>query len=134
MSPMRERPRLVVVEDDDDFREILCQWLGRAYEVRALAHGESLLDELEESPADILVLDVNLPGPDGFRLCRAIRSRPRLRSVPILFLTARQGDADFLRYLEAGGTAYLTKPVERRELLARLTELTEPSRADARGA
>lgn len=120
---VRERLKVVAVEDDRDFRVILGQWLGSEYDVRMLEHGEELFDELRLEAPDLVLLDVNLPGPDGFKLCRRIRSDPRFRSLPILFLTALTDDADFIRHLEAGGTAYLTKPLERRALLSAMGEL-----------
>lgn len=112
--------KVVAVEDDRDFRAILDQWLGSRYELRMLDSGERLLEELRLEAPDLVIMDVNLPGPDGFDLCRSIRARPEFRFLPILFLSAQTKDADFIRHLEAGGTVYLTKPVERRALLSTL--------------
>lgn len=118
-----ERPQVVVVDDDPDFLEILRQWLSSRYDTVSLKDGAELLEELPGLEPDLVILDVNLPGPDGFRLCRRIRSEARMAGIPILFLTASRSNQDFLKNLEVGGSAYLTKPVERQRLLTEVYEL-----------
>jgi DNA-binding response OmpR family regulator len=85
--------------------------------------GETLLDEVNSLEPDIFIFDVRLPGIDGFKLCRRLRAIQRLASVPILFLTSCKEDADFVKHLDAGGTAFLNKPVERKDLLVVMKEL-----------
>jgi CheY-like chemotaxis protein len=121
-----DKPRVVLVDDDRDFQFIVSQWLGTRYDVASLSSGDGLLEELAATEPDLLILDVKLPGDDGFKLCRTIRADPRFESLPILFLTGSKADSDFMRYLDVGGTAYLTKPLERGQLLSMLGELLPP--------
>ena len=72
-------------------------------------------------------MDVQLPGPDGFKLCKRIRSNSNFRDLPVLFLTGRSTDPDFIEYLHVDGTAYLTKPVKREEFLSTVKELVAGS-------
>lgn len=117
--------RIVIVDDEPDFLTITRDWLDKKYDVVALADGTQLLSRLAALEPDLLILDVRLPGPDGFKLCRQIRADRRFQSLPVLFLTASHSDLDFFRNLEVGGTSYLTKPVTRKELLQKIQELIE---------
>jgi DNA-binding response OmpR family regulator len=116
-SEIGTKPQVLMVDDDRDFQSILRGWLSPRYDTVSLTDGEELFHELAWLDPDLVILDVNLPGPDGFRLCGKLRAVERLVSVPVLFLTGMDANADFLKYLEVGGTAYLTKPVERVDLL-----------------
>lgn len=117
--------RIVMVDDEPDFLTIASTWLEPKYELVPFTDGASLLSQLAVLEPDLLILDVRLPGLDGFKLCRRIRADRRFQGLPILFLTASHSDIDFFRNLEVGGTSYLTKPVSRRELLARIKELLQ---------
>lgn len=116
-----------MVDDDRDFQTIVRGWLAPRYDVSSLSSGEGLLDELSEAKPDLLILDVRMPGPSGFDLCAKIRADTRFAEIPILFLTGCREDEDFIKNLDAGGTAFLTKPVERRKLLAMVRELVASS-------
>lgn len=117
--------KIVIVDDEPDFLTITKDWLDKKYDVVALTDGTQLLSQLAALEPDLLILDVRLPGPDGFKLCRQIRADRRYQSLPVLFLTASHSDLDFFRNLEVGGTSYLTKPVTRKELMAKIQELLE---------
>lgn len=117
--------KIVIVDDEPDFLTITKDWLDKKYDVVALTDGTQLLSQLAALEPDLLILDVRLPGPDGFKLCRQIRADRRFQSLPVLFLTASHSDLDFFRNLEVGGTSYLTKPVTRKELMAKIQELLE---------
>jgi len=119
-----ERRKVMIVEDDKDFQTILRDWLDPQYDVVVLSDGSDLLDEIDANEPDMLILDVRLPGPDGLTLCREIRARSTLGSIPILFLTSCKDDETFIRNLEVGGTAFLTKPAGKKNLLARVKEMT----------
>lgn len=119
-TPRRARPvapRVVLVDDDALLRESVALVLNGVCETIGLSSGSGLEAFLENSRADLLILDVNMPGPDGFELCRRLRSRPRWRSLPVLFLTGRKGDAAYERFLAVQGDAYLIKPFKRNELV-----------------
>src|SRR5947207_9907423 len=81
---------------------------------------DGTLEELERWEPDLVVLDVMLPGQDGFELCRQIRQTKTLARIPVLFLTARSEEVDRVLGLEIGGDDYITKPFSPRELVARI--------------
>jgi DNA-binding response OmpR family regulator len=117
------RATVMLADDDADFQRIVKDWLGKEFELSTFSNGEELSDALAVSTPDLVILDVRMPGPDGFALCKRIRADQRLSTVPVLFLTASDDDMDFVRNMEAGGTAYLTKPVKRKELVSKVDEL-----------
>jgi DNA-binding response OmpR family regulator len=109
---------ILVVEDDLTLRETLEYNLARqGYEVHTAADGQTALDIARQERPDLLVLDVMLPGLDGFEVCRILRQE---MSVPILMLTARDEEVDKIVGLEIGADDYMTKPFSMRELLARV--------------
>jgi DNA-binding response OmpR family regulator len=110
--------KILVVEDDLTLRETLEYNLVRqGYEVHTAADGRAALDIARREQPDLLVLDVMLPGLDGFEVCRILRQE---MSVPILMLTARDEEVDKVVGLEIGADDYMTKPFSMRELLARI--------------
>jgi DNA-binding response OmpR family regulator len=115
------RPVIFVVEDDEDIARLISHNLRAAgYEVQSFVSGASVLTEaVREMPA-LFLLDVMLPGTDGFELCRHIRQTPVLSATPIIFLTAKTAEADRVKGLELGGDDYITKPFSPRELVARI--------------
>ena len=109
---------VLLVEDDPAARQGLELALRRlGYEVRLAETGEAALDGVRETTADVVVLDVMLPGMDGFEVCRRLR---RDSDVPVIMLTARGDDFDIVVGLEAGADDYVLKPVEPRVLDARI--------------
>jgi DNA-binding response OmpR family regulator len=109
---------ILLVEDEPSVGELVKGYLGRdGYRVLWVRSGEDALAELDRHPIRIVLLDIGLPGMDGFEVCRAIRSRSR---VPILMLTARDEEPDRVVGLEVGADDYLTKPFSPRELAARI--------------
>jgi two-component system copper resistance phosphate regulon response regulator CusR len=114
--------RLLLVEDDPHLGPMIARGLrGRAYAVDLVADGDRALDAARSGTYDALVLDVMLPGIDGFEIARALRARHS--RAPILMLTARDDVADRVRGLDAGADDYLVKPFAFDELLARLRAL-----------
>ena len=107
-----------LVEDDPAARQGLGLALHRlGYGVRAAETGEAALREFRDAAADVVVLDVMLPGLDGFEVCRRLR---RDSDIPVIMLTARGDDLDIVGGLEAGADDYVVKPVEPRVLDARI--------------
>ena len=118
MTPAR--PTILVVDDEPDLLEILEFNLEAAgYEVRT---ARSAAEALEQDPAsaDLLLLDVMMPGMDGFALARRLRAEPATAALPIVFLTARDSEADVVAGLELGGDDYISKPFSIKEVLARV--------------
>jgi DNA-binding response OmpR family regulator len=110
---------ILVVDDEPAIVTVVRERLEReGFQVRALASGEEALAELDAIPADLVVLDVMLPGIDGFEVLRRLRSEGD--TVPIIMLTARDEDVDRIVGLELGADDYLVKPFNPRELSARI--------------
>jgi DNA-binding response OmpR family regulator len=110
--------RVLLIEDDQAVRDGLELALRRqGHQVDAAGSGEEGLSLLRSSPPDIIVLDLMLPGIDGFEVCRRVRANG---SVPIIMLTARSDDIDMVSGLEAGADDYVVKPVQPRVLDARI--------------
>lgn len=127
-SAAMSQDRIVVVDDDTSIREALAEYLGNhGYAVRT-AHGAAACDRLlAEAPADLLVIDVMMPGEDGLSLCRRLAPT----GTPILMLSALDGVTDRVVGLEVGAWDYLAKPFEPRELLARVRALLRRPRREA---
>jgi two-component system, OmpR family, response regulator len=114
--------RLLVVEDQPKMRRLLCRALQEGgYVVDAVADGPSALHEATEADYDLILLDVMLPGMDGFEVLRRLHAEaPRL---PVVFVTARDAPADRAAGLAAGGDDYLTKPFGLDDVVTRLQRL-----------
>lgn len=123
-----EKPLVVWVEDNRDYQAVVREWLITRYDVVTFENGEPFLDEIQGLTPDLVMLDVRLPGPDGFKLCRKIREDHRLRGVPILFLTSCEDDEAYIRHLDVGGTAFVNKPVNKKKLLSAIAELVDGQR------
>jgi two-component system response regulator MtrA len=120
--------RLLVVDDDRGIRETMELALAEeGYIVDSANDAEEAMVAIRSNAPDLLILDVMLPGQDGFELCREIR---RTSSLPIILLTAKTDTIDIVVGLESGADDYVTKPFEIRELVARLRSLLRRSQAD----
>src|SRR4051812_36701455 len=121
-SEWRTRVRILVVEDEPKLAASLHEGLREArYTVDVASEGREALDFVSTSTYDAMILDIQLPGVDGFSVCRTIRSRGD--ATPILMLTARDAVADKIAGLDHGADDYLTKPFVLDEMLARLRAL-----------
>lgn len=122
-------PRLLLVDDDTRLCELLCEYLApEGFEVVAVHDGVVGLDKALNESFDLIILDVMLPGTNGFDLLRQLRAR---RATPVVMLTARGDDVDRIVGLEMGADDYLPKPFNARELVARIRSvlrrsMTEP--------
>ncbi|HYW66638.1 MAG TPA: response regulator transcription factor [Candidatus Dormibacteraeota bacterium] len=116
------RMRLLLVEDDVRIARFVAKGLQeQSYAVDVVANGRDAVYQVEINDYDVVILDVMIPGIDGFAACRAIRSVGK--RMPVLMLTARDGVEDRIHGLDSGADDYLTKPFEFGELLARLRAL-----------
>lgn len=120
-------PCVVIVDDDPLMRQGVRAALRGLCETVGLDSGEQLEEFLENVRPDLLILDVGLPGRDGFDLCAALRAQPRWRSLPVLFLTARGGIGPYERCLAVRGDAFLTKPVLSEEFVDTVIRLLPPA-------
>jgi len=116
--------RVLIIEDSADIAELIKHYLDRAgYDTVVHGSGRDGLVAARQSPPDLVVLDVMLPGMDGMQVCQALRAEPTTSGLPILMLTARGEEADRVRGLELGADDYVTKPFSPKELVARVGAL-----------
>ena len=118
--------RILAVEDDERIRTAVKLALeDEGWSVTEAATGEDALQHFQQEPADVVLIDIMLPGIDGFEVCRSIR---RTSDVPIVMVTARADTHDVVAGLEAGADDYLTKPFAPKELSARIRALLRRAR------
>ena len=114
-------PHILIVDDDPELTEAVSWYLeAEGFEATRVADGAKALELFRTERPDAVIVDVMMPGMDGFALCRAIRSQSR---VPVLMLSARDGEADKVRALNLGADDYVTKPFGAMELVARVKAL-----------
>ncbi len=119
-----EHGRILVVDDEPVILQVMINYLTlEGYDVVTAASGTDALQRIEESSFDLVLLDVMLPRMSGYEVCRLIREKHSIYNLPVLMLTARNKPEDIVAGLEAGANDYLTKPVNRQELLARVNSL-----------
>ena len=110
--------RILIVEDEDSLSDPLSYLLGKeGFEVEVVDNGVDAVAEFDRSGADLMLLDLMLPGLSGTEVCRQVRQRS---SVPIIMLTAKDAEIDKVVGLELGADDYVTKPYSSRELVARI--------------
>jgi two-component system response regulator RegX3 len=121
--------RILVVEDEDSFSEALAYLLGReGFEVGVANSGTGAIEEFDRTGADLVLLDLMLPGLSGTEVCRQLRARS---NVPIIMLTAKDSEVDKVVGLELGADDYVTKPYSSRELVARIRAVLRRRSDDA---
>ncbi len=119
--------KILTIEDDERIRQAVTLALKEeGWEVLEASTGETALEIFQETPADVVLIDIMLPGIDGFEVCRSIR---RASDVPIIMVTARADTHDVVAGLEAGADDYLTKPFAPKELSARIRAMLRRSRS-----
>lgn len=115
------KEQILVVDDEEDLQELIRYNLSReGYSVTVKGSGEEALEEVARARPDMILLDLMLPGVDGFSVCRAIKNDPQTRPIPIVILTAKGEDTDIVTGLELGADDYMTKPFSPKVLIARI--------------
>jgi len=114
-------PVVMVVEDVATSLHLLGTILReRGYQVITASDGPAALERVRETPPDLVLLDIEMPGMDGYEVCLRLKAEASTREVPVVFLTSRTGTEDILRGFRCGGQDYVTKPFQPMELLARV--------------
>ena len=124
--------RILIVEDDERIRSSMRLALeDEGYTVDDVGSGEEAIAQFEAEPSEVVLIDLMLPGMDGFEACRALR---RISTVPVIMVTARSDTHDVVAGLEAGADDYVTKPFVAKELAARIRALLRRSRHEGEDA
>lgn len=118
--------KILIVKDDPINLEALCDVLDNAgYQIMGVEDGESALHQAEQFHPDLILLDVILPGMDGFETCRCLKTNEKTRDIPVIFVTSLDDPEDIAQGFEVGAVDYVTKPLRYQEVLARInTHLT----------
>jgi DNA-binding response OmpR family regulator len=121
-GPVGERGICVLlVDDEDDLRRVMRDLLEReGFSVQEARDGVQALDEVDRHAPDIIVLDLNLPGLDGYSVLSQLRSRPATKDIPVVVLTAKGDEDNEVKVFELGDNDFLSKPFRARALAARL--------------
>jgi DNA-binding response OmpR family regulator len=115
--------RILIVDDVKTNIDILVEALRDEYKLSVAMDGAAALRSVEKSPPDLVLLDIVMPGLDGYEVCRRLRAQESTRELPIMFLSSLEDVKDKTRGFEAGGNDYLTKPFEMLEVKARVRSL-----------
>lgn len=114
------KKRILIADDDAAISRLLERILAREFDVVSASDGTNALALAVETKPQLLILDVMMPGMDGYTLAQRIRQLPDLKAVPIIFLTARDGPLDTIKGIQAGARYYLTKPFKIEDLVAKV--------------
>jgi len=128
---MKEAESIVLVVDDnkENLRVVSSYLKGKGYQIALSLNAENAYSVLQSNRVDLILLDVMMPGEDGYTFCRRIKAEEAMREIPVIFLTARTDTEDLLEGFAAGGVDYITKPFRRDELLARVRNHVDLARA-----
>ncbi len=121
IEPVPFAARILVVDDTPANVELLVRMLARrGYAPQAASSGAEALAAAHNAPPDLILLDINMPGMDGFEVCQRLKSDPALRDIPVLFISAQHESSDKVRAFELGAVDYVTKPFQLAEVFARV--------------
>ena len=125
---MKDKPSILVVDDDPNIARLAQLYLEKeGFETRTADRGDTALEEFRRLPPDLVLLDVMLPGMDGFEVLKAIR---KSGSIPVIMVTARDETIDKVLGLELGADDYITKPFDGKEMVARVRAVLRRSREE----
>jgi DNA-binding response OmpR family regulator len=123
-KPAEAAPRILIVDDEPQSVELLEAYLGTSdFETRTAVGGEEALRILPEWKPDLILLDIMMPKLSGFEVCKRVRKEPLTRDIAVLMITALDQPSDVERAVEAGANDFLTKPINKAELLLRVRSM-----------
>ncbi|WP_246559108.1 response regulator transcription factor [Citrifermentans pelophilum] len=119
-----KRNRILIVEDEESLLKLESILLSsKGYKVVGVADGVAAIEEIFSNIPDLVILDVMLPGIDGFEVCRRIKEDPATSKIPVIMLTARKNTQDMDRGLQSGADAYITKPFKSAQLIGTIERI-----------
>jgi DNA-binding response OmpR family regulator len=126
-------PKEILIVDDEPGVVVALQFLleQQGYNVLVAKRGEDALDLIYKYKPDLVILDIMLPGIDGYEVCEIVRLNPDYRDIKILFLTARSAEVEIAKGLTLGADAYITKPFSNDKLVAAVNEVLESTYEEA---
>lgn len=122
-SSAKTKPSLLLVEDNDDLRNVMRRILSDYFNISEASCGEAALLQLEDKDIDIIVSDIMMPGMNGFELCKKIKEGFETKHIPVILLTAKTSDMDRIEGYEVGADGYICKPLNISVLLAKIENL-----------
>ncbi len=126
------KERILIVEDNKNISKLVKFNIEKAgYECTIASTGEKALEVLSDQPIDLIILDIMLPGMDGFGICRAIKEKEKLKNIPIIMLTAKGEEVDRIVGLELGADDYMVKPFSPRELVLRVKAILKRGKVES---
>lgn len=120
---MSDKAKILVVDDDSFMHEIFAEALGDTYQVIPVGSGEDAIATAQSEPPDLIILDVKLPGMDGYATCRTLKQTENTAKIPVIFVSAQEQIDHRLHGYEVGGNDYITKPFSPQELDAKVAHL-----------
>ncbi len=121
LNPISQESTILVVDDTPSNLQVLFDVLSENdYRVAIAKNGETALQRLQLSQPDLILLDVMMPGIDGFETCKRLKANPDTRDIPVIFMTALSDSVDKIKGLNLGAVDYITKPIQHEEVLARI--------------
>jgi len=132
MSERTEKKITILIVDDNPKNiQVAAGMLSRqGYQIAFDKDGESALQHIKVVKADLILLDIMMPGIDGYEVCRSVKDDPEIKDIPVIFLTAKTDTESVVRGFDVGGVDYITKPFNEAELLARVKTHLNLKQAD----
>lgn len=121
MTTSQSIPLILIVDDTPTNLSVLATTLiNSGFDIAVEADGESAIEQIESNPPDLILLDVQMPGIDGFETCHRLKANPLTKNIPVIFMTALSDTTDKVKGLSMGAVDYITKPFQQEEVLARV--------------
>ncbi len=118
---MNENVSVLIVDDNQENLKVISNFLKeKDYKIALANSGENALKVLESNKIDLVLLDIMMPGMDGFEVCKIIKERPETKNIPVIFLSALAETDNIVKGFHIGGVDYITKPFNKEELYARV--------------
>jgi len=118
---MNENVSVLIVDDNQENLKVISNFLKeKDYKIALANSGENALKVLESNKIDLVLLDIMMPGMDGFEVCKVIKERPETKNIPVIFLSALAETDNIVKGFHIGGVDYITKPFNKEELYARV--------------